>query len=71
MVIKVAGLFGMMVLTAALLFKMAPDNAKDGPRLVFPNLKEQLSGLTSIKVTNSDGNSVSILKEDGLSLIHI
>ena len=65
MAIKVAGLFGMAVLTTALLFKMAPDNAEDGPRLVFPNLKEQLSGLTSIKVTNSDGNSVSILKEDG------
>jgi hypothetical protein len=65
MVIKVAGLFGMVVLTAALLFKMAPDNAEDGPRLVFPNLKEQLSGLTSIKVINSDGNSVSILKQDG------
>ena len=65
MAIKVAGLFGMAVLTAALLFKMSPDNAKDGPRLVFPNLKEQLSGLTSIKVTNSDGNSVSILKQDG------
>ena len=65
MVIKVAGLFGMAVLTAALLFKMSPDNAKDGPRLLFPSLKEQLSGLTSIKVTNSDGNSVSILKEDG------
>jgi hypothetical protein len=65
MVIKVAGLFGMVMLTAALLFKMAPDNAEDGPRLVFPNLKEQLSGLTSIKVTNSDGNSVSILKQAG------
>ena len=65
MAIKVAGLFGMAVLSTALLFKMAPDNAEDGPRLVFPNLKEQLSGLTSIKVTNSDGNSVSILKEDG------
>jgi len=65
MAIKVAGLFGMAVFAAALLFKMSPDNAEDSPRLVFPNLKEQLSGLTSIKVTNSDGNSVSILKEDG------
>ena len=43
---------------------MDPDNAEDGPRLVFPSLKEQLSGLTSIKVTNSDGNSVSILKQE-------
>jgi hypothetical protein len=62
---KVAGLFGVALLLIALLFKMDPYNAENGPRLVFPNLKEQLSGLTSIKVTNSDGNSVSILKQDG------
>ena len=62
---KVAGLFGVALSLIALLFKMDPYNAENGPRLVFPNLKEQLSGLTSIKVTNSDGNSVSILKEDG------
>ena len=63
--IKVAGLFGMALLSIALLFKMDPDNTEDGTRLLFPNLKEQLSGLTSIKVTKSDGNSVSILKQDG------
>ena len=62
---KVAGLFGMALLSIALLFKMDPDNTEDGTRLLFPNLKEQLSGLTSIKVTKSDGNSVSILKQDG------
>jgi len=62
---KVAGLFGVALSLIALLFKMDPYNAENGPRLVFPNLKEQLSGLTSIKVTNSDGNSVSILKQDG------
>jgi hypothetical protein len=65
MAIRVAGLFGIAVLLTALLLKMNPSNAVVGPRLVFPSLKEQLSALTTIKVTKSNGNSVSILKEQG------
>ena len=60
---KVAGLFGLAVLSTALLFQINLADVEDGPRLVFPGLKEQLSGLTSIKVTNPNGNSASIVKQ--------
>ncbi|MCS5582321.1 MAG: DUF4340 domain-containing protein [Pseudomonadales bacterium] len=60
---KVAGLFGLAVLSTALLFQINMADVEDGPRLVFPGLKEQLSGLTSIKVTNPNGNSASIVKQ--------
>ena len=59
---KMAGLFGMAVLSTALLFQINTADVEDGPRPVFPELKEQLSGLTSIKVTNPNGNSASIVK---------
>jgi hypothetical protein len=62
---KVAGLFGLSVLSAALLFQMNLADVEDGPRLVFPELEEQLSGVTSIKVTNPNGNSASIVKQQG------
>ncbi|MDG1233918.1 MAG: DUF4340 domain-containing protein [Pseudomonadales bacterium] len=60
---KVAGLFAMAVLSIALLFQVDLADVEDGPRLVFPGLKEQLSGLTSIKVTDPNGNSASIIKQ--------
>ena len=60
---KVAGLFGMAVLSTALLFQINAADVEDGPRPVFPGFKEQLSGLTSIKVTNPNGNSASIVKQ--------
>ena len=60
---KVAGLFAVAVLLTALLFQMEPANVEDAPRLVFPGLKGQLPGLTSIKVTNPNGNSASIFKQ--------
>ena len=60
---KVAGLFAVAVLTTALLFQMKPANVEDAPRLVFPRLSGQLSGLTSIIVTSPNGNSASIFKQ--------
>lgn len=60
---KVAGLFAMAVLSTALLFQLNPGDVEEGPRLVFPGLKEQLPELTGIKVTNPNGNNVSIVKQ--------
>ena len=60
---KVAGLFAMAVLSIALLFQINPDDVEESPRLVFPGLKEQLPALTGIEVTNPNGNSVSIVKQ--------
>lgn len=66
---KIAGLFGVAVLLAAALYQMNPANVEEAPRLVFPALKEQLSDLTSIKVINPNGDSISIVKaQDGWTL---
>jgi hypothetical protein len=60
---KVTGLFAMAVLSIALLFQINPGNVEESPRLVFPGLKEQLSELTGIKVTNPNGSSVTMVKQ--------
>lgn len=60
---KLVGLFGIAVLLTALFFQMNPNNVENAPRLVFPGLKEQLSGLTSISVTSPVGDSVSVIKQ--------
>ncbi len=60
---KVTGLFAMAVLSIALLFQINPGNVEESPRLVFPVLKEQLSELTGIKVTNPNGSSVTMVKQ--------
>ncbi len=66
---KIAGLFGIAVLLTAGLFQMNSAKIDAEPRLVFPGLKEQLSGLTSIKVINPNGNSVSVIKvQEGWAL---
>ena len=64
--IKVAGLFGMAVLSTALLFQMNPANVEAGPPLVFPALKEQLSGVESIEVMRPNGDSVAMVKQQGI-----
>jgi len=60
---KLVGLFGIAVLLVALLFQMNPANDENTPRLVFPGLKEQLAGLTSINVASPAGDSVSVVKQ--------
>jgi hypothetical protein len=63
--IKVVVLSGIAVLLTALLFKINTGNVEGERRLVFPELKEQLSGLTSVKITNYNGGKASILKQEG------
>ena len=63
---KIAGLFGVAVLLTAVLFQMNSARIEADPQLVFPGLKERLSGLTSIKVQDPNGNGVSVVKvQDG------
>lgn len=66
MKMQVAGLFSVAVLSIALLFQVNPANVEAGPRLVFPALKEQLSEVKSIEVMRPNGDSVAIVKQQGV-----